>query len=226
MWFWNTSKKPTQNVRLESISLPEDLWTLRIEKPGQKVWSNAQGDARSLNFFNVVPDLAANLIPENLHILRNDFRSKIPAGEGGLVSLDLVNIQNIPALQIIIKVRIEQIRGFMYAGSCLIPRADFSHVIRFECIERSPTGLREAMVMMVNKQFTGNLETGKIIGWNRDPYDPAFDETAMYNFADEEIHDAQFPDHPLTRVRQHLRTLSQSIVFDPLVLKSKPFQKK
>ena len=114
----------------------------------------------------------------------------------------------------------------MYAGSCLIPRADFSYVVRFEAVESSPTGLKEAMILMTNKQYEGDPVSGKIMGWNRDPYDPAFDDTAIYSAADDETHDAQFPEHPLARIRQHLRDLPQNITLDPMVLKSRPFLKK
>ena len=49
--------------------------------------------------------------------------------------------------------------------------------------------------------------------WIRDPYDPEFDEVALHHLTDEARFDHIFPNHPLTLVRQDLRTLEHHTVF-------------
>lgn len=44
----------------------------------------------------------------------------------------------------------------------------------------------------------------RVAGWFVDPYDPAWDDTALREYSDDERADVVFPNHPLSRVRTRL----------------------
>lgn len=53
-----------------------------------------------------------------------------------------------------------------------------------------------------------NRSSGYLEGWVQDPYDPRYRGVALRSIADNEEYDAQFPDHPLSRLRSTLSDLS------------------
>jgi hypothetical protein len=84
--------------------------------------------------------------------------------------------------------------------------------------ERGMTGVREAVV-------TAQLiSEGKLAPkdyerrWSGDPYDPNYsrvDRSVLRFMSDDESYDAQFPQHPLSKVRQLLASLPNHVTYDP-----------
>jgi hypothetical protein len=54
--------------------------------------------------------------------------------------------------------------------------------------------------------------------WMVDPYNSEYDSIARYNLSDDEKYDENFPDHPLSRSRNYLKS-----VIDELVLSESLF---
>ena len=48
-------------------------------------------------------------------------------------------------------------------------------------------------------------------GWAADPYDPDFEADVLRNQAEDERYDADFPDHPLSRLRRGLKDVEASL---------------
>jgi hypothetical protein len=63
----------------------------------------------------------------------------------------------------------------------------------------------------------------EIHGWSQDPYDPAINAPLMRNLAENEHYDAQFPHHPLSRLRSVLRQLQPSLRLAPELKELPPF---
>ena len=94
----------------------------------------------------------------------------------------------------------QQPSGWTYVGSLTVPFRDFSFVLKCQCTEDGPTGLKEALLFDRNRATNELLQSEgdgfQIPGW--DPDDP--------------MHDVEFPDHPVARVRRVLDHVAGSLV--------------
>jgi hypothetical protein len=83
--------------------------------------------------------------------------------------------------------------------------------------ELGTTGVREAVVTatLMNE---GKLRPEEYeLRWGQDPYDPAYrgvDRSVLRFMSDDESYDQQFPQHPLSKVRRMLATLSRHVEYD------------
>ncbi|MGW8393444.1 hypothetical protein [Pseudoduganella sp. HUAS MS19] len=60
--------------------------------------------------------------------------------------------------------------------------------------------------------------------WQEDPYDPLHQCEFMRNRADSPEYDAQFPDHPLSKVRSYLAELAGQLEVAPAISTKEPFK--
>ena len=68
----------------------------------------------------------------------------------------------------------------------------------------------------------GNTQ-GTYRGWARDPYDVFSNKGTLMNLAEDVKYDAEFPDHPLTKVRIWMDKLEGMVTVDPMLSKVKSF---
>ena len=107
-----------------------------------------------------------------------------------------------------------------------IPRRSFSYVLKIQCEERGPTGLRDASVLD-QALAQGRVAIGKdggVTGWAADPYDPDFRAEVLRNQADDERYDADFPDHPLSRLRRGLKDVESTLSLAASIKTAAEFQ--
>jgi len=211
---------------LKSLQLDLTGWTLDQEQEEESLWFDIEGDALVVNLFNIQPDIPAPC--NGSEGLRNYFRQLAHTEGGGIVEVDVVRIHNIACASLIIKMP-QTPRGWTYLGSVVIPRQNFSFVIRVQCVEHGMTGGREAVVMILENSnlqiepiveeyiedpiFGRVLRAGEMRGWKKDPYDPQFDKIALFNLADQQKYDAQLPNHPLSRARRKLTHIINTVHF-------------
>lgn len=208
---------------LQDFRLPSQ-WTLRQTEESIAVFRNADGDALSINHFNQIPDIGADITDTGA--LRAFYRKAAESNGLAMIEVDSVQLAGLSAVRTILKVRLQP-RGFAFIGSFTVPFADCSYVIKVQSAEQGITGARETTVLLMQeKPAEADEHTGKIIGWEQDPYDAAHQGPFMRNRADDEKYDATFPDHPLSRVRRHLRQLSQELEVAPTIRARKPFKYK
>lgn len=227
-----TTTMPT----LDSISLDFTGWELQQRDDAMAVWADSDGDVLAINFFDTKPDIPAPRIGPDA--LRDYFRQQTVATRGGIVEVDTVRIHDIDCGRLVVKARQEP-TGFTFQGTCVVPRQDFSFVVRVQCQERGTTGMREAAVMVielpdpeyedppedapVNPIFPEAKPAGKIKGWFKDPYDSKYDRSALYNLADQQKYDDRFPDHPLSRARRKLARIIKSLEFTSDIINAAEF---
>jgi hypothetical protein len=116
-------------------------------------------------------------------------------------------------------------------GSITLPFRDFSYVLKVQCMETGTTGIRESVVLaqmmasgQVKLQNSGpGPQQLRIAGCMQDPYDPTTSAPLMWNLAEDKQYDAQFPDHPLSRLRSVLRQVQPSLRLAPEVKDATPF---
>jgi hypothetical protein len=166
--------------------------------PGQvRVWHTPDGDSLGVYFFPVPPDLPANAASvDELAV----FYDRLLGESGGkLVEVRVVVSGGCPTVRTILSVP-QQPSGRTYVGSLTVPFRDFSFVLKCQCAEGGPTGLKEALLFARSRaanepmQFKGGRF--HIPDWN----------------PDHPKHDAEFPDHPVARVRRVFDQVARSLV--------------
>jgi hypothetical protein len=90
-----------------------------------------------------------------------------------------------------------------YIGSMTLPFERCSYVVKVQCEERGPTGLREAVLL------DRALRDGRV--HLSEQGIPQFDEGWTPDAVE---HDEAFPKHPVSRARRHLSVLEQALRVD------------
>ncbi len=193
---------------LDLIRFNSDGYTRdEARRPGQvRVWFTPDGDGVGLYMFGVPPDLPRVETADELWAF---YARRLEPSGGKLVENALVTVSDCRAIRIIVKTPQEP-SGMLYVGSITIPFRDFSFVLKVQCGEHGMTGLREDVLL--DRRFRdGQLPTVQkgrldLAGW-----DP-----------DNEDHDAEFPQHPVSRVRRALEGICRSLTIDPKVATAAP----
>ncbi|MCX4825016.1 hypothetical protein OG883_35190 [Streptomyces sp. NBC_01142] len=191
---------------------------LGVELPGYRpvdndVWANDEGDVLSLHFFGLAPDLPASL--DDGPALRAALTRYTADAGGGLIEASVKSLGRLPALKQILKLPLPgQPSGQAFIGSFTVPRANCSTVVKIQAPERGMTGMREAMVM---------AQVGHDKYFRPHPYAPEVQGGLPFHAADHAQWDAQFPDHPLTRVRRALDSLAEVVQVTPEFAALPPF---
>ncbi len=177
-------------------------------RPGQvRVWFTSDGDRLGLYLFTVPPDLPPARTADEL---RTFYARSLEASGGRLVETAGLTVGGCAAVRIIFKTP-QQPSGMTYVGSVTIPFRDFSFVVKVQCEERGTTGLREAVLLdrLLQAGSVPSVSGGRTKLPVREP--------------DSEEFDAEFPGHPVSRVRKVLRRVCGSLVVKPGVAGSPGF---
>ncbi|MFE9722687.1 hypothetical protein ACFYQ5_03540 [Streptomyces sp. NPDC005794] len=197
---------------------------LGVELPGYRpldnnggaqgdAWMNDHGDVLSVHYFALPPDLPAGL--DDGPALRTALTHWTAQAGGGLIEASVKRLAELPALRQILKVPLpQQPSGQVFIGSFTVPRQECSTVVKIQAPERGMTGMREAVVM---------AEIGPDAYFRPHPYAPDVQGGLPFHMADHARWDAQFPDHPLTRVRRTLDALTEAVTVDPAFAALPPF---
>ena len=209
---------------LDSVTFDDTGFALQGDMDGSRVWHSTSGGGIGLFFFDRPPDITATL--EAVDDVREFYRRSATAAGLGVIEIDTLNVDGCLAVRTIFKAP-QKPMGMTYVGSITLPFRDFSYVLKAQCSEQGMTGTREAVVLDAMIQ-SGNinldgLPRGTISGWNQDPYDPAINAPVMRNLSEDEQYDAQFPDHPLSRVRSILKLVQPSLRLAPELKSAPPF---
>jgi hypothetical protein len=156
----------------------------------------------SLDFFSIPPALPSAV--RDIEPIRSLYRSQL-GDQGGIVEVEAIEVGAVPALRAIFKFP-QKPSGMTYLGAVTIPFEGCSFVLKWECPERGMTGVRDATVFSLVPPTID--PQGQVIGWMQDPYLSSHRARCMRNRADDVQWDVQFPEHPLSRVRTYLATLS------------------
>ncbi len=205
---WKFWKREAVAAPTEPIGLNTEGWKCATNEAGQVVYE--KGDDMLIAFsFEVPPDIPVAL--DELSALRAFYREQIVESGSGLISLEVVDIDGVPSVALITKTPMQP-TGMFYLASVTIPFRDCSYVVKAHCPEVGTTGMREASLVFQIADELG-CEPGDdswAETWTRDPYEPTHRSDVMRNLAEDERWDGDFPNHPLSRARSHLRHLQES----------------
>jgi hypothetical protein len=104
----------------------------------------------------------------------------------------------------------------------IFPFKSVHYIITIASGERGVTGIRDAIVTaqlleegkLEIEEFEepgSSGEIGRIKGWFQDPYDSDYQGHILCSSSDDEKYDAQFPDHPLSKIRRYLMQIEETM---------------
>jgi hypothetical protein len=196
---------------LDSVGFDDTGLTYDGERDGMRVWLTSSGDSVILHYFPIPPDIAADL--HDLADLRQFYRTAVAGAGGAIIEVETLTVGDCLAVRQIVKAP-QQPSGMMYLGSITLPYRSFSFVLKVQCPEYGTTGVRDTLVLhelMRQGQVTIDPERPLIMGWFRDPYDPTLIDGFRKNLSEDDVYDARFPHHPLSRLRPLLTRLQCTI---------------
>jgi len=206
---------------INSISIPDFGWIQDKNEEGIKLWMNPEGTrAISINFFDLKPDLPTI---KDITFLRDFYRNQISAHNGGIVQVDFVDLKGYMAVKTIFKIP-QKPSGMTYLGSLTIPFETCSYVVKIQAPEIDTTGMRDTFIVgKLMQEGVISADDNGLKGWFSDPYDPIFTKGTLMNKSEEEIYDADFPNHPLSEARNLMKQIEAGIVFEKELEKIKRF---
>jgi hypothetical protein len=192
------------------LVLDDAGWRLEDEDAQTRRWSRPPGDLRLVRFF---PDPAPPPFPVGDTAAARRFVRDLAVAQGqGIVEIDWVPLGSDPGLRTLVK-EPQTPRGYTFIGHLSWHVGGRGWAVEVRCPETGTTGLRETAVALSldvpAPSFLGRL-FGQRDEWSADPYDPAIRTPVLRCRADGAEWDVQFPDHPLSRCRQHLQRVIEA----------------
>jgi hypothetical protein len=173
--------------------------------------------------FSLSPDIDADL--NSVEGVRARYRRLASASGLAIIEIETPIVQGRRCVRTIFKMP-QQPTGMTYLGSLTLPFRDFSYVLKVGCVEQGMTGVRDAIVLdefMKRGAVSISLEGG-IEGWMEDPYDASLRAPFMRNRAEGREYDAKFPQHPLSRARQVMDRLEETVTLAPELQEAPSFE--
>ena len=196
---------------LESVHVPTRGWHELRRSSHWISWGNTSDQFRLLELVDGNSGFPA-INQSSLNSYRRAMRQNALEQGHGIVEVKLSRIAGVVALKTITKYPLEHRLGFGYDGWICVPLPKltvnmYTKVLGQDMTKRRATAA-DALLRVKRIDTSPDPNT-----WIRDPYDPEFDEVALHHLTDEARFDHMFPDHPLTLVRQDLKTLERHTVF-------------
>jgi hypothetical protein len=202
------TQKPLPGVRLSMQGWNEEAPSGRL-----RVWRDGSGAVLTLAILlrpsTKLPDFSDEAA------LRRFARDAAKSVGAGLIEVRVMTGTPHPSVSWIYK----QLRkpAYVFTGMLFIAYDDAYQGWTIMAGETGTTGVREAVVTseLIN---AGKLTVSEFErSWAQDPYDPSYhgvDPSVLRFMSDDASYDGRFPDHPLSRIRQVLTILPQSIQSD------------
>ena len=143
--------------------------------------------------------------------LRAFYRRGIQTVGGGVVEIARLEVDGCKAIQTIFKVL--QSSSIIYLGSLTLPFRDFSYAIKIQCTDQGISGTRESIVLdtLLKSGVVTLNESGQVQGWAFDQHEQSKAGALAKNKSESDEYDAQFPNHPLSRVRHVLTDVQKTL---------------
>lgn len=214
MRWWNhlsrSSEKSASNV-LGCVRLTLPDWTQDNPTKEMRVWRDTDGDVLSLA--NSPEPLTDSDRADEMKV-RKWCREIAKDRNGGLIEAHRMD----NGIKFIYK-RLNM-PAYVYTGMLLTRVQEVWLIWTMVSGERGTTGVREAVVT-ANLMNEGKLNLEEYeLRWAQDPYEPTYggvDRSVLRFMSDDESYDAQFPQHPLSKVRRILLRLPANVEYSSLI---------
>jgi hypothetical protein len=205
--FWRgLAEELEEPIRRVRLALPG--WIEGTPAEGMRVWHDIDGGVLSLA---ISSEPFRHADGADQIKVRRWCRGLARSNGGGLIEACAVNGG--------IKLIFKQLKmpAYVYSGMLITHVREVWLMWTMIAGERGTTGVREAVVAatLMNE---GKLSPEEYeLRWGQDPYEPAYrgvDRSVLRFMSDDESYDQQFPQHPLSKVRRMLATLSKHVEYD------------
>lgn len=205
-------KPPAVNKETSLVRLTMTGWTEEAPGDGQRYWHDSDGDILTLK---VLPKILAYPLASRETEQRKWCRKQAKSRNAGLIEVHANPSEISPSASFIYK-RLQK-PAYIYTGQYFTWIHGANAIWVVVARERGTTGLREAIVTS-NLMSSGKLTLdGYKKSWAQDPYEPGYlgvDRSVLRFMSDDESYDAQFPKHPLSKVRRVLAALPDGAQYD------------
>jgi len=196
--------------------------TVQPSSPQERLWATPRGMSVLLTVGHALPTFPATAADEEAMLA--EYRQLVARAGAGLVELTFPYVDGCRASRMIVKGVMDPTTGWgrIFRGILEIPIVESSVLVKIECAERDTTGFRETDVVhrllasgaLAFKPVPPEEESrtrgpADMDGWLVDPLDPTPAHLAC-NASDDRQYDADFPDHPLSLVREFLDRTERS----------------
>lgn len=216
MVWWNhmwrgSAKAHGELIRCVRLTLPG--WSADPPRDDARIWRNSQGEVLVLHILTRLWRIPCFESGDELEVRRwaREFAQNRGAG---LIEVRIVDGE----FRVVYKVLEKP--AYYYTGMLITRVKGVWLVWTMIRGEHGTTGVREAVVTATLMK-EGKLSPQEYeVRWAQDPYEPAYggvDRNVLRFLSDDESYDQQFPQHPLSKVRGLLVTLSKHVEYgDPI----------
>lgn len=199
-------------------------------------WHIKERSEHRIVWFNWVPDMlvleysphpiAFPAALNDLASLRAFTEYMVRQNAGAVISVEKVVCDELEGMKSIFKYRQTPSSkrsplGTAYLGLYIFPLAELHYILKVQCCEYGPTGLREAAIAMLHPRPERNAY--KLISSMEELLIDMGQQQVRATLADEEQYDVSFPSHPLSRLRGYLKHIEETITVDESVKLAEPF---
>ena len=214
---------PPGHTIADLVSFDVTGLTLQRSSPQERLWATPRGLSVLLTVGHAHPGYLGSAGDEEARFA--EYRRLVAGAGGGLAELTFPYVDGCRANRMIVKGEMDPATGYgrIFRGILEIPIGKSSVVVKVECAERGTTGWRETDVIhrllasgtlafksVPPEEESRMLGAADMVGWLVDPLDPTPAHLAC-NASDDRKYDADFPDHPLSLVREFLDRTERSI---------------
>lgn len=217
----------TANMVLKAITFDSPQRRIAIDETNQVCYLSKENVAYLLRL-NSAPDWNFDL--RTLDGARNFYGNQCAEAKGAMLLLELGKADGAEMLRGIFKYRSPQNPlAIMYAGIIWIPFMECCLQINIEAVEQGTTGIREAIVCsMMMEDETLQEEESFAPPIKVDSAEDMFKHMGAQPLrvisSDDEKWDEKFPEHPLSLVRRHLKTVTETIKLEKSMHELTPFR--
>ncbi len=207
--FYRQIARPHQAQFLDRVTFDTTDFALDGIQDGMRKWRNFEDDYIVLEYSPNGRPVSAD--PADIDRTRAVFRSLAAEAGGALIEAETVTVSKCRAARIIQKS--PQNPGMKYYGRLILPFRDFAYCIHVTSLESGMTGVRDTAIFAKLMQ-AGEItldNSGNQTGWMADPYETSIALPLQRNRSEDAIYDADFPSHPLSRLRRLLHRIENSM---------------
>jgi hypothetical protein len=206
-------------LNVAALELRDDRWVLQTGEGSLELrrWSNGR-DTLEARCFPISPNIPAPLS-------RPDLMWKLRRLEGLFQQVAPVEIKTgvLDGNEYVSEIIKVSMNGRLaYRGSLIIPKASFSLMFSVLAECDAADSERELHVAEVTLRDVSNIDERELL-WFRDPFSFAVVSPVGRTCADDEMWDARYPEHPLSRIRRIFRDLVARCTVSADVSQATPF---
>ncbi len=217
----------TANPVLKAITFDRPESRIAVDETHEVCYLSTENVAYLLRL-NSAPDWNFDL--RTLDGARDFYGNQCAEAKGAMLLLELGKADGAEILRGIFKYRSPQNPlAIMYVGIIWMPFMECCLQINIEAVEQGTTGIREALVyemMMADGTFEEEESFAPPV--QVESAEDFFKQIAAKPLklisSDDEKWDEKFPEHPLSLVRKHLKTVSETIKLEESMHKLTPFR--